>query len=190
MYVVRALVRVGEVDARAGDPDQDLAVAGLGRRESTSSSTSGPPNSRLLDRAHGAPGPRRLRRPLRSGAAASPPPPLLPLHQKGGACVAASPPVVLGGGVPRDPVPGSAPSSSSRTPPPPTPPHIPPPPPPPPTYERSPSSDPSRSTPSTRRSAQRERMLGGAADPLRLAASFFDEVRAVGPVGDDFADED
>src|SRR3989442_12941038 len=37
---------------------------------------------------------------------------------------------------------------------------------------------------------QRERMLGGAATHFALAASFFDEVRVVGPVGDDFADED
>jgi sugar/nucleoside kinase (ribokinase family) len=36
----------------------------------------------------------------------------------------------------------------------------------------------------------RERMLGGAAVHFALAASFFDEVRIVGPVGDDFgADE-
>jgi sugar/nucleoside kinase (ribokinase family) len=35
----------------------------------------------------------------------------------------------------------------------------------------------------------RERMLGGAATHFALAASFFDEVRPVGPVGDDF-DED
>jgi len=36
----------------------------------------------------------------------------------------------------------------------------------------------------------RERMLGGAAVHFALAASFFDEVRVVGPVGDDFgADE-
>ena len=33
---------------------------------------------------------------------------------------------------------------------------------------------------------QRERMLGGAATHFSLAASFFDEVRVVGPVGDDF----
>ena len=33
---------------------------------------------------------------------------------------------------------------------------------------------------------QRERMLGGAATHFALAASFFDEVRVVGPVGDDF----
>ncbi|MDQ3631404.1 MAG: PfkB family carbohydrate kinase [Actinomycetota bacterium] len=32
----------------------------------------------------------------------------------------------------------------------------------------------------------RERMLGGAATHFSLAASFFDEVRVVGPVGDDF----
>jgi sugar/nucleoside kinase (ribokinase family) len=32
----------------------------------------------------------------------------------------------------------------------------------------------------------RERMLGGAATHFALAASFFDEVRVVGPVGDDF----
>jgi sugar/nucleoside kinase (ribokinase family) len=32
----------------------------------------------------------------------------------------------------------------------------------------------------------RERMLGGAATHFALAASFFDEVRPVGPVGDDF----
>jgi sugar/nucleoside kinase (ribokinase family) len=36
----------------------------------------------------------------------------------------------------------------------------------------------------------RERMLGGAATHFSLAASFFDEVRVVGPVGDDFGDED
>jgi sugar/nucleoside kinase (ribokinase family) len=36
---------------------------------------------------------------------------------------------------------------------------------------------------------QRERMLGGAATHFALAASFFAEVRPVGPVGDDF-DED
>ncbi len=33
---------------------------------------------------------------------------------------------------------------------------------------------------------QRERMLGGAATHFALSASFFDEVRVVGPVGDDF----
>ena len=38
-------------------------------------------------------------------------------------------------------------------------------------------------------SGERERMLGGAATHFALAASFFDEVRAVGPVGDDFDDE-
>jgi sugar/nucleoside kinase (ribokinase family) len=36
----------------------------------------------------------------------------------------------------------------------------------------------------------RERMLGGAATHFSLAASFFDEVRVVGPVGDDFGDEE
>jgi sugar/nucleoside kinase (ribokinase family) len=36
----------------------------------------------------------------------------------------------------------------------------------------------------------RERMLGGAATHFALAASFFDEVRVVGPVGDDFGDDD
>src|SRR4051794_8663973 len=35
---------------------------------------------------------------------------------------------------------------------------------------------------------ERERMLGGAATHFALAASFFDDVRAVGPVGDDFED--
>jgi sugar/nucleoside kinase (ribokinase family) len=35
-------------------------------------------------------------------------------------------------------------------------------------------------------SGERERMLGGAATHFALAASFFDEVRVVGPVGDDF----
>jgi sugar/nucleoside kinase (ribokinase family) len=34
----------------------------------------------------------------------------------------------------------------------------------------------------------RERMLGGAATHFSLAASFFDEVRVVGPVGDDFGE--
>jgi sugar/nucleoside kinase (ribokinase family) len=34
----------------------------------------------------------------------------------------------------------------------------------------------------------RERMLGGSAVHFALAASFFDEVRVVGPVGDDFGD--
>ena len=33
---------------------------------------------------------------------------------------------------------------------------------------------------------ERDRMLGGAAVHLSLAASFFTEVRPVGPVGDDF----
>ena len=37
---------------------------------------------------------------------------------------------------------------------------------------------------------ERERMLGGAATHFALAASFFDTVHVVGPVGDDFADED
>jgi sugar/nucleoside kinase (ribokinase family) len=36
---------------------------------------------------------------------------------------------------------------------------------------------------------ERERMLGGAAVHFALAASFFDEVRVVGPVGDDFGDQ-
>ncbi len=36
---------------------------------------------------------------------------------------------------------------------------------------------------------ERERMLGGAATHFALAASFFDEVRAVGPVGDDFGED-
>jgi sugar/nucleoside kinase (ribokinase family) len=35
---------------------------------------------------------------------------------------------------------------------------------------------------------ERERMLGGAAVHFALAASFFDEVRAVGPVGEDFGE--
>jgi len=35
---------------------------------------------------------------------------------------------------------------------------------------------------------ERERMLGGAATHFALAASFFDEVRVVGPVGEDFDD--
>jgi sugar/nucleoside kinase (ribokinase family) len=37
---------------------------------------------------------------------------------------------------------------------------------------------------------ERERMLGGAATHFALAASFFDGVRTVGPVGDDFGDAD
>jgi sugar/nucleoside kinase (ribokinase family) len=37
---------------------------------------------------------------------------------------------------------------------------------------------------------ERERMLGGAATHFALAASFFDEVRVVGPVGHDFATAD
>ncbi len=36
---------------------------------------------------------------------------------------------------------------------------------------------------------ERERMLGGAATHFALAASFFDTVRVVGPVGDDFGDD-
>src|ERR1700710_2477767 len=36
---------------------------------------------------------------------------------------------------------------------------------------------------------ERERMLGGAAVHFSLAASFFTEVRPVGPVGDDFGPE-
>jgi len=35
---------------------------------------------------------------------------------------------------------------------------------------------------------ERERMLGGAAVHFALAASFFDTVRVVGPVGDDFGE--
>jgi sugar/nucleoside kinase (ribokinase family) len=35
---------------------------------------------------------------------------------------------------------------------------------------------------------ERERMLGGSAVHFSLAASFFDEVRVVGPVGDDFGE--
>jgi sugar/nucleoside kinase (ribokinase family) len=35
---------------------------------------------------------------------------------------------------------------------------------------------------------ERERMLGGAAVHFALAASFFDQVRVVGPVGDDFGE--
>jgi sugar/nucleoside kinase (ribokinase family) len=37
---------------------------------------------------------------------------------------------------------------------------------------------------------ERERMLGGSATHFALAASFFDEVRVVGPVGDDFGAAD
>jgi sugar/nucleoside kinase (ribokinase family) len=37
---------------------------------------------------------------------------------------------------------------------------------------------------------QRERMLGGAAVHFALAASFFEEVRVVGPVGDDFGEQE
>ena len=37
---------------------------------------------------------------------------------------------------------------------------------------------------------ERERMLGGSAVHFSLAASFFTEVRPVGPVGDDFGDEE
>ena len=36
----------------------------------------------------------------------------------------------------------------------------------------------------------RQRMLGGAAVHFSLAASFFDEVRVVGPVGDDFGEDE
>ena len=36
----------------------------------------------------------------------------------------------------------------------------------------------------------RERMLGGAATHFALAASFFDQVRVVGPVGDDFGEQE
>src|SRR3954468_14494225 len=37
---------------------------------------------------------------------------------------------------------------------------------------------------------ERERMLGGSAVHFSLAASFFTEVRVVGPVGDDFSDDE
>ena len=37
---------------------------------------------------------------------------------------------------------------------------------------------------------KRERMLGGAATHFALAASFFDTVHVVGPVGEDFGDEE
>src|ERR671921_2829629 len=37
---------------------------------------------------------------------------------------------------------------------------------------------------------ERDKMLGGSAVHFALAASFFDEVRVVGPVGDDFGDDE
>src|SRR4051794_29281400 len=37
---------------------------------------------------------------------------------------------------------------------------------------------------------ERERMLGGSATHFSLAASFFTDVRVVGPVGDDFGDDE
>src|SRR5215210_7431782 len=37
---------------------------------------------------------------------------------------------------------------------------------------------------------ERERMLGGSAVHFALAASFFADVRVVGPVGDDFGEEE
>src|ERR1700731_4439060 len=37
---------------------------------------------------------------------------------------------------------------------------------------------------------ERERMLGGGAVHLAMAASFFDEVRVVGPVGEDFGEDE
>src|SRR5215208_5518826 len=37
---------------------------------------------------------------------------------------------------------------------------------------------------------ERERMLGGSAVHFSLAASFFCDVRVVGPVGDDFGDDE
>src|SRR5580693_3223711 len=37
---------------------------------------------------------------------------------------------------------------------------------------------------------ERERMLGGAAVHFALAASFFEEVRVVGPVGEDFGERE
>src|ERR1700757_1907214 len=37
---------------------------------------------------------------------------------------------------------------------------------------------------------ERERMLGGAATHFALAASFFDRVHIVGPVGDDFTESE
>src|ERR671934_802250 len=37
---------------------------------------------------------------------------------------------------------------------------------------------------------ERDRMLGGSAVHFSLAASFFTEVRVVGPVGDDFGDDE
>src|ERR687887_673600 len=37
---------------------------------------------------------------------------------------------------------------------------------------------------------ERDRMLGGSAVHFSLAASFFTEVRVVGPVGDDFSEEE
>jgi len=39
-------------------------------------------------------------------------------------------------------------------------------------------------------SGERERMLGGSAVHFALAASFFDEVSVVGPVGEDFGDQE
>ena len=53
---------------------------------------------------------------------------------------------------------------------------------------RSRSSDRSRLTRSTTPFGERERALGGSAVHFSLAASFFTEVRPVGPVGDDFGE--
>jgi hypothetical protein len=50
--------------------------------------------------------------------------------------------------------------------------------------------DRSRSTPVKTPFGERERMLGGSAVHFSLAASFFDEVHVVGPVGDDFGEEE
>ena len=55
---------------------------------------------------------------------------------------------------------------------------------------RSPSSARSHSTPSPRPFGSREKMLGGSAVHFSLASSFFTDVRVVGPVGDDFGDEE
>jgi sugar/nucleoside kinase (ribokinase family) len=134
--LVAALVGVGEVDPRARDADQHLAVAGLWDRELGELEHLGAAELLHLDRMHGA------------GPYLRPPPPRLAGLPRAREPCTLTPPMSVT-------VVGSLAYDAVRTP-----------------------------------FGSRERMLGGAATHFALAASFFDEVRVVGPVGDDFREED
>src|SRR4051794_33706652 len=130
---VLALMGVAEVEARSGDVDQHLAIAGLGIGQIDDLQDLGSAELVYLDRPHGALSLRGAEPGRRPGEHRTTTlPPLMSL-------------VVV----------GSIAFDAVKTP-----------------------------------FGERERMLGGSAVHFSLAASFFDDVRVVGPVGEDFGDEE